>query len=111
MLGLESALAIVNQTMVSTGLMSWEAVAERMSYAPARIGRYAEHGQKIAIGSVANLTVINPTLSQRVDRDRVASRSRNTPFHGMDLQGVVTATFFRGLPTYLNGNLSPVGAR
>uniref|UniRef100_UPI00404AC6B1 dihydroorotase n=1 Tax=Candidatus Planktophila sp. TaxID=2175601 RepID=UPI00404AC6B1 len=111
MLGLESALAIVNQTMVSTGLMSWEAVAERMSYSPARIGRYAEHGQKIAIGSVANLTVINPTLSQRVDRDLVASRSRNTPFHGMDLQGVVTATFLRGLPTYLNGALSPVGVR
>jgi dihydroorotase len=111
MLGLESALAIVNQTMVSTGLMSWEAVAERMSYSPARIGRYAEHGQKIAIGSVANLTVINPTFSQRVDRDLVASRSRNTPFHGMDLQGVVTATFFRGLPTYLNGALSPVGVR
>lgn len=111
MLGLESALAIVNQTMVSTGLMSWEVVAERMSHAPARIGRYAEHGQKIAIGSVANLTVINPTLSQRVDRDLVASRSRNTPFHGMDVQGIVTATFFRGLPTYLNGALSPVGVR
>lgn len=111
MLGLESALAIVNQTMVSTGLMTWEAVAERMSYAPARIGRYEEHGQKIALGSPANLTVINPTLSQRVDRDLVASRSRNTPFHGMDLQGVVTATFFRGHPTYLNGSLNPVGGR
>jgi dihydroorotase len=111
MLGLESALAIVNQTMVSTGLMSWEAVADRMSYAPARIGRYAEHGQKIAIGNAANLTVINPTQSQRVDRDLVASRSRNTPFHGMDLQGVVTATFFRGQPTYLNASLRSVGER
>ena len=111
MLGLESALAIVNQTMVSTGLMSWEAVADRMSYAPARIGRYAEHGQKIAIGNAANLTVINPTQSQRVDRDLVASRSRNTPFHGMDLQGVVTGTFFRGQPTYLNGSLRAVGER
>jgi len=111
MLGLESALAIVNQTMVSTGLMSWEAVADRMSYTPARIGRYAEHGQKIAVGSAANLTVINPTLSQRVDRDLVASRSRNTPFHGMELQGVITATFFRGQPTYLNGNLRSVGER
>jgi dihydroorotase len=111
MLGLESALAIVNQTMVSTGLMSWEAVADRMSYAPARIGRYAEHGQKLAVGSAANLTVINPTLSQRVDRDLVASRSRNTPFHGMELQGVITATFFRGQPTYLNGNLRSVGER
>ena len=109
MLGLESALAIINQTMVATGLMSWEAVADRMSYAPARIGRYSNHGQEIAIGNAANITVINPTQTMRVDRDRVASRSRNTPFHGMDLQGVVTATFFRGSPTYLDGKLSPQG--
>ena len=106
MLGLESALSIINQTMVATGLMSWEAVADRMSYAPARIGRYSDHGQEIAVGNVANLSVINPTQSMRVDRDRVASRSRNTPFHGMELQGVVTATFFRGSPTYLNGKLT-----
>ena len=111
MLGLESALAIINQTMVATGLMSWEAVADRMSYAPARIGRYSDHGQQIAIGNVANLSMINPTQSTRVDRDRVASRSRNTPFHGMELQGVVTATFFRGAPTYLNGKLSPQGGQ
>jgi len=111
MLGLESALAIVNQTMVATGLMSWEAVADRMSYSPARIGRYSDHGQPIAVGNVANISVINPTQSVRVDRDRVASRSRNTPFHGMDLQGVVTATFFRGQPTFLNGKLSPQGGQ
>jgi len=111
MLGLESALAIVNQTMVATGLMSWEGVADRMSYAPARIGRYSEHGQQIAVGSVANISVINPTQTVRVDRDRVASRSRNTPFHGMDLQGVVTATFFHGHPTFLNGKFSPQGGQ
>ena len=111
MLGLESALSIINQTMVATGLMSWEAVADRMSYAPARIGRYSDHGQEIAVGNVANLSVINPTQSMRVDRDRVASRSRNTPFHGMELQGVVTATFFRGSPTYLNGKLTSQGGK
>lgn len=111
MLGLESALAIVNQVMVASGLMTWEAVAERMSYAPARIGRYQEHGQKIAIGSQANLTVINPTQTLRVDRDLVASRSRNTPFHGMELQGVVAATIYRGHPTFLNGKFSATGER
>ena len=111
MLGLESALSIINQTMVATGLMSWEAVADRMSYAPARIGRYSDHGQEIAVGKAANLSVINPTQSMRVDRDRVASRSRNTPFHGMELQGVVTATFFRGSPTYLNGKLTSQGGK
>ncbi len=108
MLGLESALSIINQTMVATGLMSWEAVADRMSYAPAKIARYAEHGKAVTVGAIANITLINPAQSYRVDRDLVASRSRNTPFHGMDLQGVVTATFFRGLPTYLNGKLSSI---
>lgn len=108
MLGLESALSIINQTMVTTGLLNWEAVADRMSYAPAKIARYADHGKALTVGAIANITLINPAQSYRVDRDLVASRSRNTPFHGMDLQGVVTATFFRGLPTYLNGKLSSI---
>ena len=100
MLGLETALSIVNQTMVATGLLSWDAVVERMSTAPAAIGGYAQHGQAIVVGGAAHLTVINPTAPHRVDRDRVASRSRNTPFHGMDLLGVVTATFFNGQLTH-----------
>jgi len=105
MLGLESALSIVNQTMVATGLLNWEAVADRMSYAPARIARYADHGRALMVGANANITMFNPALNFRVDRDLVVSRSRNTPFHGMDLQGSVTATFFKGLPTYLNGKI------
>ncbi|MBP7893933.1 MAG: dihydroorotase [Candidatus Planktophila sp.] len=108
MLGLESALSIVNQTMVQTGLLTWEGVADRMSLAPARIAGYASHGGRIEVGAPAHLTVINPTQSYRVDRDRVASRSRNTPFHGMELSGVVQATFFRGIPTYLAGQLTSI---
>ncbi|MEY4023135.1 MAG: hypothetical protein RLZ23_96 [Actinomycetota bacterium] len=96
MLGLETALSIVNKTMVQTGLMDWQQVADRLSYAPARIGRYADHGQQIGIGARAHLTVINPTDVFRVDRDLVASRSRNTPFHGMELPGHVVATVFNG---------------
>lgn len=108
MLGLESALSIVNQTMVQTGLLNWEGVTDRMSLAPARIAGYASHGGRIEVGAPAHLTVINPTQSYRVDRDLVASRSRNTPFHGMELSGVVQATFFRGIPTYLAGQLTSI---
>ena len=108
MLGLESSLSIVNQTMVQTGLLTWEGVADRMSLAPARIAGYENHGGKIEVGAPAHLTVINPTQSYRVDRDLVASRSRNTPFHGMELSGVVQATFFRGIPTYLAGQLTSI---
>ena len=100
MLGLETALSIVNKTMVETKSLSWTQVAERMSYMPAKIARYANHGRELVVGSPANLTVMNPTKTYRVDRDLVASRSRNTPFHGMELPGVITATFFRGSLSY-----------
>ena len=96
MLGLETALSIVNKTMVETGLMTWETVAERMSYAPARIGLYETQGQALAVGAPAHIAVIDSTSSYRVDRDLVASRSRNTPFHGMELPGQIVATIFNG---------------
>jgi dihydroorotase len=103
MLGLETALPIINLTMVQTGLMNWDQVAERMSAAPARIGRYEDHGKALMVGEKANIVVMNPTQSHRVDRDRLASRSRNTPFHGMEFPGVVEATFFNGYLTYKAG--------
>jgi len=96
MLGLETALSIVNKTMVETGLINWATVAERMSYAPARIGLYENQGQEIKVGAPAHIAVMDPTSLFRVDRDLVASRSRNTPFHGMELPGQIVATIFNG---------------
>jgi len=100
MLGLETALSIVTLTMIESGLMTWPEVADRMSVAPARIGGYSDHGQKIAVGALANLTVINPTQSFTVDKDLVSSRSRNTPFHGMVLPGRIITTVFKGQVSY-----------
>jgi dihydroorotase len=109
MLGLETALSIVQKTMVDTGLMNWIQVADRMSIAPARIGGYESHGQSLVVGSVANLVVINPTQKWTVDRDLVLSKSSNTPYHGHELPGVITHTFFRGAATYSNGNIASIG--
>ena len=103
MIGLETALPIVNHTMVQTGLMNWEQVAMRMSKTPAQIGQYHKHGHSLEVGSPAHITVINPTATYRVDRDLVASRSRNTPFHGRELAGVVTTTIFDGRITFEGG--------
>jgi dihydroorotase len=103
MLGLETALSIVNQTMVQTGLMNWAAVAERMSYAPARIGLYENQGRELIVGSPAHIAVMDPTSLFKVDRDLVASRSRNTPFHGMELPGQIIATVFNGEVVYEGG--------
>ncbi len=111
MLGLETALSIVQKTMVDSGMMNWEQVADRISLAPARIGRYAEQGQMIAKGSFANLVVINPTKSWRVDRDLVLSNSSNTPYHGHELPGFVEHTLFKGKQTVINGIVVSKGAQ
>jgi dihydroorotase len=109
MLGLETALSIVQKTMVDTGLMNWIQVADRMSIAPARIGGYENHGQSLVTGAVANLVVINPTHNWTVDRDLVLSKSSNTPYHGLELPGVITHTFYKGKATYSNGNVASIG--
>jgi dihydroorotase len=96
MLGLEHALSIISQTMVETGLLDWAGVQDRMSTAPARISGYVDHGRELAVGAPAHLTVINPKAPYRVDRDSLASKSRNTPFHGMEFTAQVVATLFHG---------------
>ena len=105
MLGLETAYSIVQATMIDTSMMTWSDLADRMSTAPARIAGYADHGQSLKIGSSAHLAIVNPKLPWKVDRDLVASRSRNTPYHGMELSGSVVATFFKGIPTVLDSQL------
>ena len=96
MLGLETALPIVWQVMINGKLMSETSLIERMSVKPAEIGRYHEHGKAIEIGQSANLTLFNPNKNWKVDRELVCSKSRNTPYHGMELSGSVVATFFNG---------------
>jgi dihydroorotase len=105
MLGLETALSIVQETMVDPGLLDWAGVAERMSYAPARIGRVAEHGQPLERGAPANLVLYDPTVRRVVEASELASLSRNTPYAGRELPGRVMATFLRGRPTVLDGKL------
>ena len=106
MLGLETALSVVIETMVDTNRLNWRQVADRMSVNPARIGRVHDQGQQIAVGVPANLTVVDPNATWIVDPLRLASKSRNTPYAARTMRGKVRATFFRGKPTVLEGVLA-----
>ena len=106
MTGLETALRVVQEAMVETGLLDWAGVADRMSARPAAIGRLAGHGQPLAAGSPASLVLYDPAPREVVDPAAQVSRSRNTPFAGMSLPGRVVATFLRGRPTVLDGKLA-----
>ena len=100
MTGLETALSVVVEAMVETGLLDWAGVVERMSATPARIGRLAAQGRPLAVGEPANLTLVDPVARTTVSAATMLSRSRNTPFAGLDLPVRVHATFLRGRQTY-----------
>jgi dihydroorotase len=104
MVGLETAFPILMTTLISSGRMSWQRAVEVMSSSPAAIAGYNNHGRPLAVGEPAHLAIVNPTQIWEVDRALLASKSKNTPFHGMKLTGSVVATIFNGQLTHKVGN-------
>jgi len=93
MLGLETALGVVN-TAIDISVVR---LVELLSWNPARIaGIQDRHGRPIAVGEVANISVWSSTDTWNVSRDEMASKSKNTPYHGMKIRGKVKYTVFNG---------------
>ena len=89
-------------TLTELGLPLGQALA-LLSWQPARIaGLTGQHGGPIAEGAPANLTVIDPALVWVVEPERLASRSRNTPYAGRKLTGRVRHTLLRGEPVVVD---------
>jgi dihydroorotase len=93
-IGLETALSIGLQQLVVPGLLSLPILIERMSTSPARLWHLP--GGSLARGSVADVVVFDPDASWTVDPLRIRSRSRNSPWLGETLPGVVRWTVVGG---------------
>jgi dihydroorotase len=113
MLGLETALGLAVTELAAAGPgpggaarpgdLPLAVVVERLTAGPARCRRLPGHGGPVAPGAPANLTVFDPAARWTVDRARLASRARNTPFHGRELTGRVVHTLLRGAFTVRDG--------
>ncbi|MBU8815694.1 dihydroorotase [Mycolicibacterium goodii] len=109
MLGLQTALSVVVETMVRPGLLTWREVAKVMSEAPAAIVGLTDQGRPLEVGEPANLTIVDPEATWTVAGAELASRSDNTPFETMTLPATVTATLLRGRVTARDGKSAPAG--
>jgi len=100
MLGLETAVSVVQQVMVEPGLLDWAGVADRMSVRPASIGRLSQQGRPLAEGEPASFVLLDPAATRTISAVETHSKSRNTPYAGLSLPGRVVATFLRGRCTH-----------
>lgn len=107
MLGLETALSVVMETMVRTGLLDWRGVAKVMSERPAEIVGLDDQGRPLAVGEPANLVLVDPDAEWTVHGPDLASISDNTPYEAMTLPGRVTTTVLRGRITARDGVVYP----
>jgi dihydroorotase len=105
MVGLESAVSVVQTAMVDTGLLDWAGVARVLSSAPAAIGRLAGYDAVFRVGSAAHLTLVDPTARSTFGVEHLKGRSVNSPYLGVELPGRVVATVHGGVPTMLDGEL------
>lgn len=106
MLGLQTAVAIIVETMVTPGLLDWRGVARVMSERPAEIVGLTDQGRPIAVGEPANLAIIDPDTSWVVRGRELASLSDNTPYEEMTMPTTVTATVLRGVLTARDGSVT-----
>lgn len=104
MVGLESALRVVHQSMVETGLLDWEGVARVMSTAPAQIGRLDGFGE-LVVGAPAHITLYDPSVKGVFTEADLHGRSHNSPYLGRELPGRVEWTIHGGLVTVAEGVL------
>jgi len=92
--GLETAVGLIYDRFVHTGIITLERMAQLFSTNPARILRL-DRGT-LAKGSWADITVLDPDLNHEVRSQDFCSRSRNTPFEGWKLRGGPAMTIVKG---------------
>ena len=92
--GLETAFSALYTHLVEPGLLPLQTLLERMSAGPARA--YGLEPPKLAVGAPANLVLLDPRASWRVDESTFRSRSANSWLLGRTLKGRVRATVAAG---------------
>jgi dihydroorotase len=96
--GLETAVPIVFDRLVHTGLIGLSRMIELLSSNPARIINVP--GGTLAAGARADITVLAPDMKTTVRAQSLKSKSKNTPFDGWELRGGVAATIVGGRLVY-----------
>ncbi len=93
--GLETAVGVLLQALHHHRKLPLSKIVRKLTINPARLFGLAGKGH-LGVGADADITIIDPGADWVVDRERFASKSRNTPWHGMHLKGRAVKTIVAG---------------
>ena len=96
--GLETELALFNTKLVRAGVISLPQMIEALTVKAARLLGLPKG--TLTVGADADVTVFDPDLRWTVDKAKLLSKSKNTPFHGMELTGRALMTIVNGRPVW-----------
>lgn len=105
MVGLESALSVVQASVVDSGMLDWGDVARTFSLMPARIGQLTGYEIGIAVGAPANFTLYDPAATRVFGLGDLRGKGTNTPYLDRTLPGRIMATIHDGYLTVTAGEL------
>ena len=96
-IGLETSLPL-SLNLVRDGVLTLNQLVDKMSCKPSNI--LALQRGTLVSGSVADITLIDPLIEWTVDPDKLASKSKNSPFLGWSVTGAAAATILAGKVVY-----------
>jgi len=94
MIGLETAIPLLMEHLVSAGVLSVPQLIEKLTTGPA--AALGISAGTLSVGAVADITVIDPATSMTIDVNTFESGSRNTPFDGARVSAAVTDVIVDG---------------
>jgi len=97
-IGLETELAVSIVELIDTGLLSWMELAKKLCFNPARI--LGIDKGTLGVGSTADIIVVSPEKEWIVKKEEILSKSKNSPFLGKKLKGLVEYTIYEGRIAY-----------
>ena len=99
--GLETALGLTFNELVHKGIIDLVKLVELFSTNPAKIFRLKGRGT-LRVGSIADITIIDPNLEWIYKNADSMSKSKNSPFDNWNFTGAAAATIVGGKIVYRN---------
>ena len=100
-IGLETELAVSATELVLKGILSWGQLIEKLSLNPSKI--LGIDKGSLTKGDIADCIIIDPDSKWVYQKDKILSKSDNSPFIGRSFKTEVLCTIVKGSIVYKEG--------